>query len=92
MFKVNNRSTITRRQICLKLIIKTPERHHWRRSGVFIVNSEHISHLVLVFLLLTLKHVIARRVVSAILLIVIFAKSIKRKEKRSRIEITFDPT
>ena len=27
---------------------------HWRRSGVFIVNSEDISHLVLVFLLLTL--------------------------------------
>ena len=26
-----------------------------RRSGVFIVNSEHISHLVLVFLLLTLN-------------------------------------
>ena len=28
---------------------------HWRRSGVFIVNFEHISHLVLVFLLLTLN-------------------------------------
>ena len=27
----------------------------WRRSGVFIVNFEHISHLVLVFLLLTLS-------------------------------------
>ena len=27
---------------------------HRRRSGVFIVNFEHISHLVLVFLLLTL--------------------------------------
>ena len=26
-----------------------------RRSGVFIVNSEHISHLDLVFLLLTLN-------------------------------------
>ena len=26
----------------------------WRRSGVFIVNFEHISQLVLVFLLLTL--------------------------------------
>ena len=25
----------------------------WRRSGVFIVNFEHISYLVLVFLLLT---------------------------------------
>ena len=35
-----------------KLTIKTPER---RRSGVFIVNFEHISHLVVVFLLLTLS-------------------------------------
>ena len=26
-----------------------------RRSGVFIVNFEHITHLVLVFLLLTLS-------------------------------------
>ena len=33
-----------------KLTIKTPERRYWRRSGVFIVNFEHISHLVLVFL------------------------------------------
>ena len=30
-------------------------RFLWRRSGVFIVNFEHISHLVLVFLLLTLN-------------------------------------
>ena len=28
---------------------------HWRRSNVFIVNFEHISHLFLVFLLLTLN-------------------------------------
>ena len=33
----------------------TPERQDWRRSGVFIVNFEHILHLVLVFLLLTLR-------------------------------------
>ena len=39
----------------LKLTIKTPERHQRRRSGVFIVNFEHISHLFLVFLLLTLN-------------------------------------
>ena len=37
MFKVNNKDT----------------RTNFRRSGVFIVDSEHISHLVLVFLLLT---------------------------------------
>ena len=39
MFKVNNRNT----------------RRHWRRSGIFIVNFEHISHLALLFLLLTLS-------------------------------------
>ena len=39
MFKVNNKDTRM-----------TP-----RRSGIFIVNFEHISHLVLVFLLLTLN-------------------------------------
>ena len=40
--------------MCSKLTIKTPERRR-RRSGVFIVNFEHISHLVLVLLLLTLS-------------------------------------
>ena len=35
--------------------MKTPERRHWRRSGVFIANFERISPLVLVFLLLTLN-------------------------------------
>ena len=55
LLKVNNRNTRTRCKICSELTIKTPERRHWRRSGVFIVNFEHISHLVLVFLLLTLS-------------------------------------
>ena len=54
MFKVNNRNTRTRYEICSKLTIKTPERCQWRRSGVFIVTFEHISHHVLMFLLLTL--------------------------------------
>ena len=54
MFKVN-RNTRTRCEICPKLTTKTPERRHWCRSGVFIVNFEHISQLVLVFLLLTLR-------------------------------------
>ena len=53
--RVNNRNTRTRCEICSNLSIKTPERHQWRRSGIFIVNFEHISHLVLVFLLLTLN-------------------------------------
>ena len=53
MLKVNNRNT--RCKICSKLIIKTPEVRHWRCSGVFIVNFKHISHLILVLLLLTLS-------------------------------------
>ena len=36
-----------------KLTVKTPERRYGCHSGVFIVNFEHILHL-LVFLLLTL--------------------------------------
>ena len=51
LLKVNYRKTRTRCEICSKLTIKLPERRHC--SGVFIVNFEHISHLVLVFLLLT---------------------------------------
>ena len=35
--------------------IKTSELHHWRRSGLFIGNFEHISYFFLVFLLLTLN-------------------------------------
>ena len=53
MFKVTSR---TRCKICSKLTIKTPERWRQRcRFGFFIVNFEHILHLVLVFLLLTLS-------------------------------------
>ena len=39
------------REILSKLTIKTLERRHWRRSGFLIVNFEHISRLVLLFLL-----------------------------------------
>ena len=41
---------------CSKLTIETVEQgvkyvqSQWRRSGVFIINFEHILHLVLVFL------------------------------------------
>ena len=55
VFKVNNRDTRTSYETCSKLTIKTLKRRHWCRSVVFIVNFEHISHLVLVFLLLTLS-------------------------------------
>ena len=52
---VNNRNTKTGCEICSKLITKTPERRQWLRSDVFIINFEHISPLVLLFLLLTLR-------------------------------------
>ena len=55
MFKFNNRNTRTRCEISPKLTIKIPERRHWRRTGIFIVNFEYISRLVLVFILLTLS-------------------------------------
>ena len=42
-------------EICSELTLKTPERRQWRRSGVFIANFEHMSRLILVFLLLSLK-------------------------------------
>ena len=53
--KVNNKNPRTMCEMCSKLTIKVPERRHWRRSGIFIVSFEHVSHLVLVFLLLTLN-------------------------------------
>ena len=47
LLKVNNRNTRIRREIGSKLTIKTPEQRQWCRSGVLIVNFEHISHLLL---------------------------------------------
>ena len=44
MFKVNDRNTTTKCEICSRLTIETPEQRQWRewrRSGVFIVNFEH---------------------------------------------------
>ena len=55
LLKVNNKNIRTMCEICSKLTIKIPERHHWGRSGIFIVNFEHISDVALVFLLLTLR-------------------------------------
>ena len=56
LFKVNRRNTRKTCEIYSKLTIKTPERRHGRHSGVFVVNFELISHLFLVFLLLTLNN------------------------------------
>ena len=55
LFKVNNKNTRKRGEICSKLTIMTPERLQWRSSGVFIINLEHIPYLFLVLLLLTLS-------------------------------------
>ena len=55
LLKVNNRNTRTRCEICSKITTNTSERRHWCLSGVLLVNFEHISHLPLVFLLLTLN-------------------------------------
>ena len=45
LFKLNNRNTRKRCEICSKLTVKTPERNHWHRSAIFVVNFEHILHL-----------------------------------------------
>ena len=50
LLKVNNRNTRIRCEKCSR---------QRRRSGIFIVNFEHILHLVLVFLLLTLNILLA---------------------------------
>ena len=50
LFKVNIRNARTRFEIC-----SSEQKSHCCRSGVFIANFEQISHLVLVFLLLTLN-------------------------------------
>ena len=48
LLRVNNKK--------LEKVVKYVHRMtSWRHSGVFIINLEHILHLVLVFLLLTLK-------------------------------------
>ena len=54
IFKVSNRNSRTRFEICSKLTTKTPEQRQWRRSHVFIDKFEYII-LALVFLLLTLS-------------------------------------
>ena len=53
LLKFNNRNTRKRREVCSKLTIKTSEQC-WRLSGVFIVSFGNISHLFLLFLVLTL--------------------------------------
>ena len=67
LLKFNSRNIRTRCEICSKLTIKTPEQH--QRFGVFIVNFEHISHLVLVSPLLTLNKYLPTHLVLVSLLL-----------------------
>ena len=55
LLKFSNRNTRKRCETCSKVTVKTTEWRQWCRSGVFIVNFEHISLLFLVFLLLNLN-------------------------------------
>ena len=47
----NNRNTKKKYEVSLQLTIKTPEGRYQKRYGVFIVDFEHISHLVLLLTL-----------------------------------------
>ena len=60
-----------------KVINKKPEPRHWRRSGVFIVNFEHILHHFLVFLLFEFEQVVARESCATENYRQIFAASVK---------------
>ena len=71
LFKVNNREARKKCEICSEVTIKTPEWRHWRHSGVFIVNFEHISYLFLVFLLLTWN----KQMLAGVLPVIIFSIS-----------------
>ena len=48
LFNVNNGNISTMCEICSKLTIKTSERCQWRRSSVFNVSFEQVSHIFLV--------------------------------------------
>ena len=80
LVKVNNSNTRKMGEICSKLKINARE---WRRgncSDVFIVNFEHVSHFLLVLLLLALiKEILAG----------IIAKSIFENNQRLWLSVKF---
>ena len=49
LVKIKNGKTRSMCEILSELRIRTPERQHWCHSGVFIINCEYISCIVLVF-------------------------------------------
>ena len=55
LFKVNKKNTKKRGELWSTLTIMTPEWSQWFHSTVFIVNFEHVSLLLLMFLLVTLS-------------------------------------
>ena len=55
LFKVNNRNSRKRCEICSKLTTKIPKRRHRHRSSVFIFNVQQFLHHSLVFLLFTVS-------------------------------------
>ena len=55
LFKVNNKNTRKKLWNMFKVNNKNNRAASWLRSGVFIVNFEHISHLIITFLMLTLN-------------------------------------
>ena len=55
LLKVNNGNRRTMCENCFRITIKAPERRYWCRSSIVIVNFKQISHIVLVFPLLTLN-------------------------------------
>ena len=85
LLKVNNRNTRTRCEICSKLTTKTPERRHWCRSGVFIVNFKHISHLVLVSVI-NVEQVIVR--IGCFIVVFAIEKVFKRMIKQTAVLIS----
>ena len=55
MFKVNNRNTRTRCEICAKLTIKTPERRHYTDSTYKHLFTIYFSSNKIFFFLVTIK-------------------------------------
>ena len=47
----DNENTRARCEMCTKLTLKTPKRRQCRLSGLFVVNFEPISHLLVSHLL-----------------------------------------
>ena len=82
LFKVNNRNTRKRCEVCPKLTIKTPEWRHWHRFDVFIVNFEHISHLFVVLYIVNFKQVNVSWVYYLSCLLIYYYNAIFHKNKK----------